>query len=464
MRILLINPPTIHALKKIAGVTGPPLGLAYLAAVARENGFTVKIIDAVAENLSLKELSREIKFFDPDVVGVTATTPMIPDAYAVAHITKMINPNALVIIGGPHVTFLPERTLRECPYIDIVVRGEGEKTFEELLNTIDSEKRLQDVRGITYLDKEGRIRSTPPRPLIRNIDDIPIPAYDLLPLDKYQIDGINFATIITSRGCPYNCIFCSSSALFGHVYRAHSVDRVLEEVSLLRYKFNIREIEFLDDTFTLNKKRAKEISKEIVRNDMDVSWSASSRVNTIDYETALYMRRAGAHTVYLGIESGTQKILNFIRKKITLNQARDAVKVSKKAGLGVLGSFVIGFPIETLQDINTTISFSKSLDLEAAQYTVATPYPGTDLWTYSIRHKLLLTEDWRKYTALDVVMKSFFLSPKQIKRLLFKAYVSFYLRLKYIVEDIVKRGGLITLKAIVGTIKSIIEKLWLTKS
>ena len=379
MRVLLINPPTVHALKSIAGFTAPPLGLAYLGAVARENGFNVRIIDAPAENMTLRDLGREIKYFDPDIVGITATTPMIPDAYTVAHLAKTINPNAYVIIGGPHVTFLPRRTLMECPCIDIVVQGEGEETFKELLNVIDSGKRLSDVRGITYYD-EGKIRINPPRPLIKDIDKIPIPAYDLLPMEKYRVNNVRFATIMTSRGCPYNCIFCSSSALFGHAYRTHSVERVLKELGILRNEYHVREIEFLDDTFTLNRKRAQKIAEEIIRNDLDISWSASSRVNTIDYETASIMRRANAHTVYFGIESGTEKILKFIRKGITLKQARDAVKVAKKAGLNVLGSFVIGFPIETIHDINTTIDFSKSLNLDIAQYTIATPNPGTYLW------------------------------------------------------------------------------------
>ena len=458
MRVLLINPPYFHAIKSTLGTSGPPLGLAYLASVARENGFKVEVIDSQAENITFQELAARIREINPDVVGITATTPMVPDAYTVAFIAKKINPNIVTIIGGPHVTFVPERTLMECPYIDIVVRGEGEETFRELLEMIDSGKSLSDVRGITYREN-GRIRSTPPRPLIKNIDDIPLPAYDLLPMDKYRFGKIRFGAIITSRGCPYNCIFCASSALFGHTYRAHSVERVLEEISILRNEYNVREIEFLDDTFTLNRKRAQEIARRIIRENLDISWTASSRANTLDYETALLMRRANAHSLYIGIESGTQKILDFIGKGITLDQAVRAVKIARKAGLNVLGSFVIGFPIETLQDINTTIEFSKSLDLDYAQFTIATPFPGTRLWNYACKYKLLLTTNWRKYTTLDVVMKSFFLAPKQIKRLLLKAYVGFYLRLKYIVKDIVKEGGIVTLKAIFGTFRSLIERL-----
>ncbi len=459
MRVLLIHPPTSYALKSVLNISSPPLGLAYLASTIRNEGFDVRIIDCPAEDLSLLELGMRIKQYDPDVVGITATTPAIPDAYRVAELAKKINPNIIVVMGGPHVSFTSVQTLTECPSIDVIVRGEGEETFAELLRAMEAGGGYEDIRGITYRSGDI-IKSNPPRPFIKNIDEIPIPAYDLLPMDRYTINGIRFGTIITSRGCPYNCIFCASSALFGKIFRAHSPERVLEELRILRYEYNIREIEFLDDTFTLNPRRAREISKKIIEEDLDISWSASSRVNTFDYETGILMRKAGAHTLYFGIESGTQKILNFIRKMITLKQSRDAVKTAKKIGFNTLGSFVIGFPIETEQDINKTIDFSRKLNLDYAQYTIATPFPGTYLWSYALKHNLLLTRNWRKYTAVDVVMRSFYLSPKQIKRFLIKAYVAFYLRLKYLINDIVKRKGFLALRAITGTLKSVIRRIW----
>ncbi len=459
MDVLLVNPPTNYALKSVLGLVSPPLALAYLASVAREEGFTTKIIDSPAEDLTLLDLGKIIRQEDPIVIGVTASTPMFPDACLLAQMAKKINPNIITVIGGPHVTFLPEKSIEECPFIDIVVKGEGENTFREILRYIDDRKKFSDIKGITFRDGD-RIRSNPPRPLIRDIDEIPIPAFDLLPFDKYRVGSVNFGTIITSRGCPYNCVFCASSALFGHVFRAHSPERVLEEINILVNEFNIKEIEFLDDTFTLNRRRAKEISKRIIKEDLDISWSASSRVNTIDYETALIMKKAGAHTIYFGIESGTKKVLDFIGKGITKRQAFDAARLAKNVGLNVFGSFVIGFPIETRRDILTTIEFSKKLDIDYAQYTIATPYPGTRLWDFALEKNLLITRDWRKYTATETVMKSFFLSPSEIKQLFIKAYVSFYLRAKYILNDLVKRKGFLALKTIYNIIKGFVKKLF----
>jgi len=214
MKILLVMPPTISDLKRVLGVTSPPLGLAYLAAVARNEGHKVKIIDSIAENISFSELEKRIRNYDLDIVGITATTMMIPDAYRVAKISKKINPNIVTIIGGPHVTFVPILTLKESPDIDIVVRGEGEEIFRQLLHVLSKNKSLSEVKGITYREN-NKFKSTPPMPLIKDIDSIPIPAFDLLPMNKYIFDGKKFGTIITSRGCPYQCIFCVSSLMGG---------------------------------------------------------------------------------------------------------------------------------------------------------------------------------------------------------------------------------------------------------
>lgn len=445
--MLLVEPPTATDIKKVLNTVSPPLGLAYLASVARNEGFDVKIIDSLAENLSFNELEKKIKEYDPDVVGITSTTTSIPDAYKVAEISKRINPNVITVIGGPHVTFVPELTLKESPYIDIVVRGEGEEIFKQLLHNLDKGKKLSNIRGITYREN-NRIRSNPPMPLIKDIDNIPIPAFDLLPMEKYQFGKKRFGVIITSRGCPFQCIFCSSSLQFGKKWRAHSVERVIEELKILHDEFKIREIEFLDDTFTLSKKRAQEICKAIIQEGLDISWSASSRVDTFDLDTAVYMKKAGAHTIYFGIESGSEKTLKFIKKGITLTQAIDAVKIAKKAKLRTLGSFIIGFPYEKEEDMRKTIRFAKFLDVDFAQFTVATPYPGTELWNIAVTKNLLLTKNWRNYTTTKVVMKNMYVPPNRIQYLLEWAYFSFYLSPKRVIKDIVKNKGTLTFKAL----------------
>jgi len=452
LKALLILPPSFSIVKAVVGGSGPPLGLAYLASVARERGWKVEIIDGVTEEPSVDELRRRIKAFSPDIVGLTATTSAILDAYEVARLVKEIDPEILVMIGGPHATFMAREVLEECPYIDLVVRGEGDITFGELLERFERGQDYADVLGITYR-KNGMMKDNPPRPLIRNLDSLPIPAYDLLPLDKYVVDKVRYAAIMTSRGCPYNCIFCSSSLQFGKKWRAHSVDRVIEEIKLLTEKHKVKEIEFLDDTFTLNMKRAKQIAEKIIEEGIDISWSASSRVNTFSYEVGEALHRAGAHTVYFGIESGSERTLKFIGKGISKRQALDAVAAAKKAGLNALGAFIIGFPYETEEEMRETIRFADKVGVDLAQFTIATPYPGTRLWEIATRENLLLTRNWRKYTTVDVVMKNLYLTPEKIKRLFLWAYVSFYLRPKRVLKDILVNHGFILRRAIPGALR-----------
>ena len=442
MKVLLISPPTDSAIKSIVGTTGPPLGLAYLASVAREKGHDAKIVDSLAEDYTFNEVKKIISQYSPDLVGITSTTSMIPDAYQVANITKEISKDIIVVIGGPHVTFVPELTLKENSNIDYVVKGEGEIAFSGILDVMNNKKEKKDVLGIAY--RNGNvIVDNPPQPLIKDVDTIPEPSWDLLPMDKYEIDGVQFGTIMTSRGCPYNCIFCSSSLQFGKQWRGHSVERVMNELKELRHKYNKREIEFLDDTFTLNMKRAIELTKRIYDEGLDIRWSASARVNLFSEDIARSMKRAGAHTVYFGIESGSQKILDFIGKGITLDLAKKSVSIANNAGLNTLGSFIIGFPEDTVKDVKTTINFSKKVGVTVAQFTIATPYPGTRLWNYAVEKKILLTTNWRKFTTLSPVMKLKNFTSEQILKWLSRAYLSFYLRPLYLLKDLAKTHGFV---------------------
>lgn len=448
--------------KEILGASGPPLGLAYLAAVAEEQGWKVRIIDGLTEGLSMQDIAGIIRSLQPEIAGITATTPAIYDAYEIARIVKEHSPNSLVLLGGPHATFMAHEVLEECPYIDVVVRGEAEETLKEILERIERGGDLSGVAGITYRAGD-RIRENPLRGLIDDLDSLPIPAYNLLPMEKYVVDRVRYAAIVTSRGCPYGCIFCSSSLQFGKRWRAHSPERVLEELMILRYDYGAREIEFLDDTFTLKMSRAEEISRMIVSEGLDISWSASSRVNTFSRSLGEAMRRAGAHTIYFGIESGSDKTLRLIGKGITRRQAVDAVKAARNSGLNALGSFIIGFPHEGEEDIRATIKFADKVGVDLAQFTIATPYPGTRLWEIAVKENLLLTRNWRKFTTLDVVMRSLYLTPERIKKLLLWAYITFYLNPRRVLRDLIVNRCFILRRAIPGAIRYLrraLQKAW----
>ncbi len=442
MKILFVSPPTDSAIKSVIGTTGPPLGLAYLASVARSKGHDARIVDSLVENLTFEEVRKIMEQYSPDMVAITSTTSMIPDAYEVAKIAKNISQDTATIIGGPHVTFVPEQTLQESQNIDYVVKGEGENPFSGILDIIEKKKDPKEIRGIAYRNG-NRILNNPPEVLISDVDSIPEPSWDLLPMDKYEIDNTQFGTIMTSRGCPYNCIFCSSSLQFGKQWRGHSVERVIDELKTLRYKYNKRDIEFLDDTFTLNMKRAMELTDRIYKEGIDIRWSASARVNLFNADIAKNMKRAGAHTVYFGIESGSQKILDFIGKGTTLDLAKSSVRKANDAGLYTLGSFIIGFPDDTIKDVKTTIKFSKSIGVTVAQFTIATPYPGTRLWDYVMENKLLLTMNWRKFTTLSPVIKLRNFTSDQILKWLSLAYISFYVRPLYLLKDVAKTHGFV---------------------
>ncbi|MEM4828744.1 MAG: radical SAM protein [Nitrososphaerota archaeon] len=462
MSLLLISPPTSSVVKEILGASGPPLGLAYLAVVAEEQGWKVRIIDGLTEGLSMQDIAGIVRSLQPEVAGITATTPAIYDAYEIARIVKEHSPNSLVLLGGPHATFMAHEVLEECPYIDVVVRGEAEETLKEILERIERGGDLSGVAGITYRAGD-RIRENPPRGFIDDLDSLPIPAYNLLPMEKYVVDRVRYAAIVTSRGCPYGCIFCSSSLQFGKRWRAHSPERVLEELMILRYDYGAREIEFLDDTFTLKMSRAEEVSRMIVSEGLDISWSASSRVNTFSRSLGEAMRRAGAHTIYFGIESGSDKTLRLIGKGIIRRQAVDAVKAARNSGLNALGSFIIGFPHEREEDIRATIKFADKVGVDLAQFTIATPYPGTRLWEIAVKENLLLTRNWRKFTTLDVVMRSLYLTPERIKKLLLWAYITFYLNPRRVLRDLIVNRCFILRRAIPGAIRYLrraLQKAW----
>jgi radical SAM superfamily enzyme YgiQ (UPF0313 family) len=432
MKVCLISPPYNSAAESVVGITSPPLGLAYIASMLRQN-HEVKIIDSIILNYTLRDIEKELQTFNPDVVGIASVTPSIYEAYKVAKIAKKVREDCIVVLGGPHATFMSRQTLEECKYIDIIVKGEGEETTKELIESIEKGAPLNKVRGITFREKNEIIDSEP-RPFIKNIDDIPFPSRDLLPMHLYKFNGVKYTTMLTSRGCPFKCSFCSSSRLFGGYWRGRSPENVLEEMKIIYEEYNIKNIEFIDDTFTLDQERAEKICDGIIKQGWDISWGASSRVDTLSKKLVEKMKKAGCWILFLGIESGSQKILDAIGKRITIEQAKEAVKIIKDAGIQVLGSFIIGFIQDTKETIKETIKFAKSLNLDYAEFSILTPYPGTPIYEYVEKNNLLLTKDWSKYTATEPIIKIDNIPEKQLKRFFKKAYIDFYLRPRIVLK------------------------------
>jgi len=443
LKILLVAPPSKSSVKKVLEVTSPPLGLAYIASMLEKSGEGVKIIDSLAENYTFDDIRKEIDIWGADVVGVTSTTPTFYDALKVAKIAKECN--ATTVLGGPHVTFTAKETLSNYPYVDFVVRGEGEFTMLELVESLKKREEPKSVLGLSYRSKSGVIKENPPRPPIMDLDALPIPAYHLLPMSKYTFQGLRFATMVTSRGCPFQCVFCSSSKICGKKWRGRSAKKVVDEMEFLIDKYKVNCIEFLDDTFTFDRKRVIKICEEIISRGIDVNWMCSSRVNLFNRELAFKISSAGCQCVYFGVESGSQRILNLMRKGITLGQAVKAINLAKEAGINTVASFILGMPDESIDEANSTIEFATRLNPDYAQFTICTPYPGTDLYSYAVKNNWLLTRNWSKYDALTPVMKTK-IGASMLRKLLAKAYFKFYARLAYIFNKIKRKEFIILRK------------------
>jgi len=451
VRILLLTPPVPSTLKRVLGVSMPPLGLAYLAASA--GGHDVELIDPIAEELDLDSTMERIRRFQPQVVGISCTTPGIYGAYRVARGVKVWDPGVKVVLGGPHATFTARECLKECPELDVVVRGEADESFPRLLDAIERGRGMEDISGLTYR-RGGVVRETSPGPPVSDLDSLPHPRYGLLPMEKYELDGIQYSALMTSRGCPFKCVYCSSSQLCGKMWRGHSPKRVVEDMRILAEDFGVHEIELLDDTFTLNRGRALEVCRLLRAEGLDVFWSCSSRVDTIDSQLAHEMSRAGCHTVYFGVESGDEDVLRSTGKGISLDGAVRAVSVAKEAGLHTVCSFILGLPQDTLQTVRRTIDFARRIGTDFAQFTQCTPFPGTKIYEVARKRGWLLTTDWSRYTTLDPVMRVPGIPPQLITKMMRRAYISFYLRPNFLLRQ-VREGRIVFLrKAISGAVKT----------
>jgi anaerobic magnesium-protoporphyrin IX monomethyl ester cyclase len=398
----------------------------------------VKIHDGLLRNSGVSDFADTLTSLSPEVVGISGqTTPSIYDVYQTAKVVKNINPATLVVVGGAHVTFQDEQVLRECPEIDVVVRGEGEVTMNVLLERIRNQQPYDRVQGTTIRAGNAIIRN-PDRPYVVNLDDLPFPAYDTLNLPWYFPKGKRIAPMITSRGCPYQCTFCSSSRITGKRWRGRSPMNVMQEVKLLRDRYGVQDVTFIDDLFTFDYRRVEEICSSMTQEADDIGWTCSSRADIMARHPEMtdWLKAAGCHTLYMGAESGSQRILNRIKKGIRLSQVISAVKRAKKVGLEVVLSFILGIPGETREDIQSTIDFACKLDPDLAQFTICTPYPGTPMYDEAKEKRWLSVSDWSKFTVLEPIMDLPGLSRDWIKKQLRRAYYRFYTRPSFIWKQI----------------------------
>jgi len=411
----------------------PSLGLASIAGYARSKGFKVRIIDAPALRLSVEEFEKYLKFnsqyYQAKFIGFTATTSSVKNAYEMAKIAKRIYPQAKIVFGGVHATVLPEEVIKQ-EEVDIAVKGEGEITFNEVLSNRD----LSEIKGIVF-KKRGQIIVNPPRERIGNLDELPFPAYDLLPMGRYypakgSYQRLPAMSMLTSRGCPGRCTFCNKTLGEKMVFR--SADSLIEEIKGLIKDYGIRQIMFYDDTFTVYKENVRKFCRLLLEQKIGISWCCFSRVDYVDLDLLKLMKQAGCHQIMYGVESGDQGVLDSINKKINLDLAKEVVKMTKMAGIDVRGAFMLGNPIETKGTILKTLDFAIELNPEIAIFNVTTPYPGTVMFEQAKKEGMIMTYDWDDYDMSKPVMKLKNLSQEEIQRLYRYCYKKFYFRPKYL--------------------------------
>ncbi len=435
MKILLIHPPPLKS-DLHSNTIYPPLGLTYIAGVLRKSDHDVSILDAHAVGSTIQDIVNYVKKDSPDLVGITSTTPGIFNAFSVANAIKNFNPELKVIMGGVHPTVAPEHVL-ESSNVDIIVRGEGEITMCELVDALGNGKQLKKIKGIGY-KKNGRIIITPLRELIKDLDSLPYPAYDLLPIEKYTAPTVSkkpFMTMMTSRGCPYNCIFCGVQSVFGRTYRYHSPERTIEETEYLIENFGVREIFFKDSEFTLKSKRVNEICDLMMKRGIKISWMCNGRANHMEKGMVQKMKRAGCRLVTLGIESGDQRILNNLKKQITLDDAKKAVATAQEAGMEVISNFLVGNPGDTKETIEKTIAFAKELGSDYTLFGFIAPFPGTELYEMAKENDWLLKGDgWENIKYDTCTMNATEIPLEELEGYLSKAYRSYYFTPKYLLR------------------------------
>ncbi len=476
MKVILVNPPYINfeGMKESGGHT-LPFNLAYLAGYLRKKvNCQIKIFDIETLGLNYQEIEDYFKKEKPDIVGFTCLSPTINHVFKISKIIKKhLGPSCSIVAGGTHPTILPKETLKNSD-IDFAVISEGEITLVELVKTI-KEKRtdFEKINGL-YYKKGGQIFKNPAREFIANLDEIPFPARDLFDLKLYysaptkKLTPEQASPLLTSRGCAFDCIHCVSKSIWKRRLRYRSAENIVAEIEECIDKYDIKEFNILDDNFTLNKKRAIRVCQQIIDKKLPIAWICFSRADTLNNELLSIMYKAGCRKISLGLESGSQKILDLMRKQSTVEQGRKAVELIRKNKILAHASFMLGNIGETEKTVKETITFAKNLDLDIATFFITCPVPGSDLYYYA-KSKGFIKEDtpWEMFAPLTNAPPIIIQNNLSQDDLIYwqkKAFREFYLRPKYIIRKLKQLNSWDAIKSIFEGIRILIRILIKPKS
>ncbi len=449
MKALLINPPRHNPLKSnvpswVELDTGayPPLGLLYVAAAAREwTDWDVSVLDAQAPNLSFDDVEERLRNEQPDVVGIQAMTFNLIDVRETSEAVRRVLPKAHICIGGPHAHLYPEETLR-LGIADSVVMGEGERPFAELLKSLGAGGQICSQPGLAFLRDGAMVKMDPV--MVEDLDSLPMPDRSMLPLKEYTsalATQSPITTMMSSRGCPYKCIFCDRPHL-GKKFRARSATSVVAEMENCA-GLGIREIFFYDDTFTVDRQRVLDICKLIRDRGIKIQWDIRARVNTVDRDVLRQLRAAGCVRIHYGVEAGTERILRVLRKGIDLKLVKKVMQWTREAGITSLAYFMIGNPTETREEIEATLACARQIRPDFIHLSVTTPFPGTELYFMALREGLIEKDCWKEFASdptPDFVpplwLENF--TRDELLALLERGYREFYLRPGYVLRSLIR--------------------------
>ncbi len=476
MRVLIINPPWpsegygTRSQNRIIKQRGDkflqyPLFLGYSAAQLKHAGHEVFFLDSVMDDIPPTETWDRVERLRPDAIFMETTTPSIDyDLQDIAEMKRRTG--AVTLAGGPHVTFFPEQTLVNCPELDIVVRNEYDVKLAPVLAHLDD---LHQIEGVTFRDN-GHITSTEQGEWFTDLDSLPFPDRDTVPYFKYSEAWYSrkpFINMTTSRGCPYRCTFCLwPGTMEGRKHRYRSLENVMDEIRYTIDRYGVREINFDDSTFTTRKSRVIEFCQQLRDNKFDILWVCNGRVDNVDDEMLREMKASGCKMIRYGVESGDPEVLKKIKKGYTLEQVREAFKLTRKHGIMIQAGFMFGFPYDTRESVEATLQLSKELTPDQVQFSIAMAYPGTPLYDEAVENDWLIAKSWAEYGMIaGPILKTQDMTREELAPILSRAYREFHFRPRYFLRTLGNIKDIYEFRRVMRSAKSMLSTmLWHGKS
>lgn len=424
--------------------SSPPLGLAYIASNMRKSGLGADLVDCTF-GFTPEKLVSVLREKDPDVIGFSLTTINLRGLKDIIKDIRAFNKDVVIVAGGPHPSSLPRETLRDYD-IDIAIVGEGEYTMVDIVKALEKGRDLSRVSGI-YYKKGGVIKATKPRPPIEDLDPLPFPARDMLDMESYIKSSIGRSswtvprpstTISGSRGCPGRCTFCAAHLIHGRRIRMRSPQNFVDEIEMLIEKYGLKGLWFNDDSFSVSKKWVMNIFEEFKKRAIDIKWGCNTRVNMVDMELLKAMKDNGCRFISFGVESGVQDVLNkYLKKDVRPEQIESAFRMASKIGIVTQGTFMVGIPGESIEDMEESIEFAKRIEPDSIQVSIATPLPSTELVDIAKKIGRIEITDWEMIDYMwHGVIRTEDFSPQDARRMQKRFLKSFYFRPSYFLTQL----------------------------